>query len=187
MYLDKVYHIVNNSITQELCSNIISQGESKELKTGEILDGKQFNRSSKVSWIENRHLELQLMQSIRLANRKADWDFSLAEFEPFQYTVYNKDDFYNWHIDSLSEPYDNGYIRKLSFTLSLNDNYEGGAFDITVPNPKEDDNEKYTIDLRGFKPGTLLVFPSFMWHRVNKVRKGTRKVLVGWTLGKQWS
>ena len=43
------------------------------------------------------------------------------------------------------------------------------------------------IDLRGFKPGTLLVFPSFMWHRVNKVRKGTRKVLVGWTLGKQWS
>ena len=115
MYLDKVYHIVNNSITQELCSNIISQGESKELKTGEILDGKQFNRSSKVSWIENRHLELQLIESVKLANKKAGWNFSLADFEPFQYTVYNKDDFYNWHIDSLSEPYDNGYIRKLSF------------------------------------------------------------------------
>ena len=76
---------------------------------------------------------------------------------------------------------------KLSFTLFLNDDYEGGLFDISIPNPKEDDNINYTLDLKRFNSGTLLVFPSFVWHRVNKVISGTRKVLVGWTLGKQWS
>ena len=187
MYLNEVYHIINNAVTQKMCNDIMLHGERKKLEDGEILDGNQFNRSSKVSWIEDRNLELQLMKSIRIANRKADWDFSLTEFEPFQYTVYHKDDFYDWHIDSLSETYNNGFIRKLSFTLCLNDDYEGGQFNISCPHPKEADNEQYTIDLRKFKPGTLLVFPSFIWHKVNKVTSGTRKVLVGWTLGEKWS
>ena len=46
---------------------------------------------------------------------------------------------------------------------------------------------KYPQDLKKFGTGTLLVFPSFVWHRVNKVTSGIRKVLVGWTLGNQWS
>ena len=187
MYLNNCYYIISKAISSEVCDEIINRGESKRLKKGGILDGKQQNRSSKVSWIEDDKLDLQLMQSIRLANRKADWDFSLAEFEPFQYTVYNKNDFYNWHIDSLSDSYDNNFIRKLSFTLCLNDDYEGGLFDLSIPNPKEEDNTNFTIDLKKFHTGTLLVFPSFVWHRVNKVTSGTRKVLVGWTLGKQWS
>ena len=187
MYLNNCYYVIPKAISLKDCNEIIKLGDSGDLKPGEILDGDQNNRSSKVSWIEHRNLELQLMKLIKLANQKAEWNFSLADFEPLQYTVYNKNDFYNWHIDSLSEPYDNGYIRKLSFTLNLNDNYEGGTFDITSPSPKKDLTETYTIDLKGFQPGTLIVFPSFLWHRVNEVTKGTRKVLVGWTLGKQWS
>ena len=187
MYLNNCYYVIPKAISLKDCNDIIKLGDSKNLEPGEILDGNQNNRSSKVSWIKHKHLESQLTKLIKLANKKAEWNFSLADFEPFQYTVYNKNDFYNWHIDSLSEPYDNGYIRKISFTLNLNDNYEGGAFDITSPSPKEDESETYTINLKSFNPGTLIVFPSFMWHRVNKVTKGTRKVLVGWTLGKQWS
>ena len=68
----------------------------------------------------------------------------------------------------------------------MNDSYEGGELEITVPNPKEED-EISVIDLKAFKPGTMLVFPSFIWHRVKPVTKGTRKVLVGWVLGNQWS
>ena len=81
----------------------------------------------------------------------------------------------------------NNFIRKLSFTLCLNDNYEGGLFDLSIPNPKKEDDIIHTIDLKKFGTGTLLVFPSFVWHRVNKVTSGIRKVLVGWTLGNQWS
>ena len=31
--------------------------------------------------------------------------------------------------------------------------------------------------------GSIIVFPSFVWHRVKPVRKGTRYSLVVWHLG----
>ena len=52
--------------------------------------------------------------------------FLLTEFEPLQYSIYNNDDHYDWHIDSHEKPYDNGLVRKLSFTLCFNEDYEGG-------------------------------------------------------------
>ena len=187
MYLNNCYYILPKAISLKTCNEILTLGDSKDLEQGEIEDGDQENRSSKVSWIEHRHLELELMELIKISNKNAKWNFSLADFEPFQYTVYNKNDFYNWHIDSLSDAYANNFIRKLSFTLCLNDNYEGGLFDLSIPNPKKEDDIIHTIDLKKFGTGTLLVFPSFVWHRVNKVTSGIRKVLVGWTLGNQWS
>ena len=117
MYLNNCYYVIPKAISSKICDEIINLGESKRLKKGEILDGNQNNRSSKVSWIEDTKIKEQIIRLVRLANRKADWDFSLTDIEPLQYTVYNKDDFYNWHIDSLSDAYDNNLIRKLSFTL----------------------------------------------------------------------
>jgi predicted 2-oxoglutarate/Fe(II)-dependent dioxygenase YbiX len=32
--------------------------------------------------------------------------------------------------------------------------------------------------------GTVIVFPSFVWHKVAPVTKGTRYSLVNWSLGK---
>ena len=74
-------------------------------------------------------------------------------------------------------------IRKLSFTLCLNDEFEGGEFDICNPDPRETKN---TIKSFKLKKGDMIVFPSHTWHRVNPVTKGTRKSLVGWALGPQW-
>ena len=34
--------------------------------------------------------------------------------------------------------------------------------------------------------GTLIVFPSFMWHKVSPVTKGSRYSLVMWSLGKPY-
>ncbi len=186
MYLNNTYYVKQNAVSKEIYNKIIKLGQKKKFKKGEILEGNQNNRSSKISWITDKTLDLELIKPIQYVNHQAGWNFSLFEFEPFQYTVYDKNDFYNYHIDSLSEPYPNGLIRKLSFTLCLNDSYEGGELEITVPNPKEED-EISVIDLKAFKPGTMLVFPSFIWHRVKPVTKGTRKVLVGWVLGNQWS
>ena len=63
-------------------------------------------------YISVNYLKEQIIKLVRLANRKTDWNFSLTDIEPLQYTVYNKNDFYNWHIDSLSDAYDNNLIRK---------------------------------------------------------------------------
>ena len=34
--------------------------------------------------------------------------------------------------------------------------------------------------------GSIIVFPSFMWHRVKKVTQGVRYSLVAWTCGKPY-
>ena len=75
-------------------------------------------------------------------------------------------------------------IRKLSFTLCLNDEFEGGDFNIWDAHPK---TEKSNIKKIKLKKGEMLVFPSHLWHKVDKVTKGTRKSLVGWVVGKLWT
>jgi PKHD-type hydroxylase len=61
--------------------------------------------------------------------------------------------------------------RKLSFSLLLNDNFQGGNFitltDSTVVCPA----------------GKLLIFPSFMPHKVSVVESGSRYAIFGWVYG----
>ena len=33
----------------------------------------------------------------------------------------------------------------------------------------------------------MIVFPSYTWHKVDKVTSGIRKTLVGCVVGKEWS
>jgi PKHD-type hydroxylase len=73
-------------------------------------------------------------------------------------------------------------IRKVSFTLCLNEEYEGGEFEVARPNPNPE-KHKFTKFKEKFTMGTLISFPSFVWHKVHPVTSGTRKVLVGWATG----
>jgi len=180
MFLEKPYHI-EETFTSQFCDNIIKLGEQEILKEAKIKDGIQVNRKSKVSWINKQQLDI--LKAIKNVNNKCNWNFNLSICEPLQYTVYEEKDHYDWHIDSHSKPYDNGFIRKLSFTICLNDDYEGGEFELSLPNPKPEKHRFFKFD-KVFKKGTLIVFPSFIWHKVNPVIKGYRKVLVGWVLGK---
>ncbi len=42
-------------------------------------------------------------------------------------------------------------------------------------------------ELKMIKPaGSIVVFPSDRWHKVDKVTKGTRYSLVVWLLGDPW-
>ena len=45
---------------------------------------------------------------------------------------------------------------------------------------KTDSEEKW------FNQGTIIVFPSHMWHQVKKVTQGTRYSLVTWFRGKDF-
>jgi len=167
---------------EDYCNNIIENSEKLRIKEAAIQDGDNKNRSSKVAWIkENDELYEDIKEVIFNHNVKADWNFKLKEFEPLQYTIYEEGEHYDWHIDSHTKPYDNGYIRKLSFTLCLNEDYEGGELEIANLNPKRiNQNIKFKDK---FTTGTIVTFPSFMWHKVHPVTKGTRKVLVGWVVG----
>ena len=76
----------------------------------------------------------------------------------------------------------NGKIRKLSCTLLLNDpnDYDGGQFEFDYRNTNQS-NKKQVNELNQI--GSILIFPSFVWHKVFPITKGVRYSLVAWYLG----
>jgi len=185
MYLKNQCDIIENAFTQAQLDYIISIGEKEKLKNAEVFEQEQSEkiRKTKVAWIKEEELSKKypLVDMITRGNKNADWNFQLTGFEPFQYSVYEKGDHYNWHIDSHAKPYDNGLIRKLSFTLCLTDDYTGGEFELCKPNPSR---KKHLYKKFELKKGDMILFPSFVWHKVNPVLSGVRKTLVGWVVGK---
>ncbi len=118
------------------------------------------------------------------------WRFDIEFIEAIQLGHYHKGDFYDWHIDSFQNPSfqtqheyhpNKPYNRKISVTVFLNDpeEYEGGEFDLETRGPNS--NERY--DTFKMPKGSVIVFPSYMWHRVRPVTSGVRKSLVLWIQG----
>ena len=137
-------------------------------------------------WIYN-----EIHPYIHTANKNAGWNFQWDFSESCQFTKYKLDQFYDWHCDSWSKPYNrpeesdrHGKIRKLSVTISLSDenDYEGGDFEFDFRNDDKGSNQPQLC--KEIKPkGSVVVFPSFVWHRVKPVTSGTRYSLVIWNLG----
>jgi len=164
-------------------------------------------RSSTVKWMERLpdHLENKMSELMFRCLDETGWRFTIDEHQPFQYTIYNaqpqkpKGDFYTWHTDAGPLPYKDGRIRKLSMTIQLSDpeEYEGGYFQWLVPNQIFDRLElnQTKVDLTNAisttpfsmkEKGSILFFPSFLYHQVTPVTWGTRKSLVGWMIGQPY-
>ena len=146
-------------------------------------------RISDVSWTSEQWIYDTIWPWMEGANKGAGWKYDIIAAEDMQITRYKKGGFYRFHRDGSGDhlsAYDepdnklkNGYVRKLSMTVLLNDNYEGGEFQFATYN-----EEKCEIHVPEFnKIGSIIVFPSDMEHRVAPVTKGTRHSLVAWFLG----
>ena len=181
MFLNSIRYIKQNYFTNSFCKKILQLGDNQKLESAKITTGNQNNRKSFISFIKDDTITKQITPIINEANTKSNWNFLLREFEPLQYTVYNEDNYYDWHIDSRVQPYDNGLIRKLSFSIFLNDDYTGGLFELCSPHP---DSRKNQLSHQFLKQGDVIVFPSHIWHKVHTVTSGVRKTLVGWIIGK---
>ena len=160
-------------------------------------------RKSDIVWMNDAWLYKEIHPYVREANAKAGWNFDWEWSESCQFTRYGVGQYYGWHCDSWDRPYirkqnedgtyprDHGKIRKLSMTISLSepDEYEGGNLEFDMRNQKdwEQDKKKAIHECTEIRPrGSIIVFPSFVWHRVAPVTKGTRYSLVVWNLGSPW-
>lgn len=77
-----------------------------------------------------------------------------------------------------------GKIRKLSVTISLSDpkDYDGGNLKFDF-GPHAEKQRFFTCE--EIRPkGSVIVFPSHIYHQVTPVTRGTRYSLVAWNLGK---
>ena len=164
---------------------------TEERKTGEkLIYGPDKNsRISDVVWTSDQWIYDTIWPYMVEANEKAGWKYDIKAAETMQITRYKKGGFYCFHKDGPSDylsAYDepdneflHGHVRKLSMTVLLNDNYEGGEFQFAEYN-----QEKCEIITPEFnKIGMIIVFPSDVEHRVAPVTKGIRYSLVTWFLG----
>jgi PKHD-type hydroxylase len=164
---------------------------NQKLNRQQVKDLKK-KRDSNIVWLAENWIYKELHPYIREANMNAGWDFQWDFSESCQFTKYNKGQYYDWHCDSWelpynkpNEPHTHGKTRKLSVTLSLSDekDYKGGELEFDFRN-KDPDKKRNTMICKQIKPkGSMVVFPSFVWHRVRPVTKGSRYSLVIWSLG----
>ena len=75
MFLEKIYHIKESIVPQSFCDSIIAEGESQDITEANIKDGNSNNRSSKVSWLDNKKLQTSLSNLVQLANDESNWNF----------------------------------------------------------------------------------------------------------------
>jgi PKHD-type hydroxylase len=138
------------------------------------------NRKSEIRWIQQPELRTLFDPIVAEVNRANDWNFALTHAEHFQHARYGIGNKYDWHVDQHPHPHKlDGLIRKVSFSLFLNDGYEGGELDLEVGSPRAE-NRFATFKS---KPGTMVFFLAETWHRVRPVASGIRESLVGWYLG----
>jgi len=152
--------------------------------------GDSDSRKSNIKWIPQNDdwwwLYEKLSNYAVTANETL-WDFDLYQIpEQIQYTEYHAPaGHYDWHQDIGPDMLSK---RKISITVQLSDpeEYEGGnlEFDLRNQYDWELNKDKSIVKCTEIRPrGSVVVFPSFVWHRVTPVTRGTRYSLVVWSLG----
>jgi PKHD-type hydroxylase len=204
MLLDEYIWIFKSVLTPRFCDDIIEYGNSLKDHYG-VVGGKQINgtekqklnhlkktRDSKIVWLEGKWIYKETEPYIDIANKNAGWNFKWDWTEPNQFTKYKVGQYYHWHQDQFTlkesekRKIEGNKIRKISMSCQLSNpsEYMGGdlEFCLNAKPPGEKSNKIYKIE-KTLPKGSIIVFPSFVWHRVTKVTHGTRYSLVSWSNG----
>lgn len=174
-------YIVENALPQEHLDFLQNYFTKDKLESAKIQSNVPDNdevRVTDIAWLDVEDQNTQpvyhlLIDLIKYVNDQ-HYHWNLQHLEPVQYGEYGVGGHYKVHTDTgLHNPM--GSNRKLSFSLLLNDDYEGGELEI----PGSPGQPDTFIPVKN----TAIFFPSAMPHCVKPVTKGVRKSLVGWVHG----
>jgi|TARA_R100000329_G_scaffold125012_1_gene103509 PKHD-type hydroxylase len=199
------YWYFKSALSSRFCDKLIKHSLSKkdETATTDEFKNKKLTkkrikdlhkkRNSNVVWVNEPWIYKEIHPYVYEANKNAGWNFEFDRSETCQFTKYKKGQFYNWHFDMFDEPYNlpnnpnmHGKIRKISVICQLTDpsKYKGGEleFDFRRNSPIKESKTEICTEIQ--PKGSIVVFPSYVWHRVKPVTSGTRYSLVMWNLGR---
>lgn len=170
-------------IHKDICDHIVKNTDWDKKENASTLDNEGKNRLTnskirKTDVVFADRLSIAgciLNNYILMANKFAEWNFDLMGIEEPQIGRYTSGGHYKYHVDSFA-PNQENLQRKLSAILFLSDpkDYKGGLFEF----------KKYQLKEKTIKKGSIIVFPSFLEHRVAPVTSGTRYSAVCWAYGK---
>ena len=176
-----LYQLWSSALTQEQIDKITEAAEAQPAEAAKVFsssDAATEVRSSTVRWVLDQWVRDLLWEYVKTANRNA-FAVDVENHAEMQFTEYHAEEggHYGWHHDINWNGSTNS-DRKLSITVQLSDpsEYEGGDFEFDEISTNADFKSK----------GTVLVFPSYLRHRVLPVTSGTRKSLVAWFAGPRW-
>tara|TARA_R110002020_G_scaffold190192_1_gene389659 strand:+ start:4237 stop:4869 length:633 start_codon:yes stop_codon:yes gene_type:complete len=206
MQLTNEWYFYTSAVDKKTCNKIKALGKddfnpaevdkkkgttAEERKNGRAKEiGKdKKSRTSDISWTSKQWVIDLIWPYMLQANKQAGWNFDITAVESMQITKYSPGGFYSWHKDGNSDclstynipdnKFLHGKVRKLSMSILLNGNYQGGEFQFSHYNKLDCE-----IKVPDFKSaGSIIVFPSFMEHQVAPITKGTRYSLVAWFVG----
>lgn len=197
-----VDQIIQTGLSQQDSFATTGGVRDKVLKNEKLTDDEieyvKQTRDSNIAWLSEEWIYKEIHPFLQVANENAGWNYEWDFSEACQFTKYSVDQYYGWHCDAWNVPYGDdepnpnllGKVRKLSMIISLSDpsDYEGGDLEFDFRNYSNPEDEEDRLSTRKvcteIKPrGSVIVFPSFVYHRVTPVTKGTRYSLVCWSVG----
>ena len=199
--------VCKGALNTEGCANIIKELKDKtdvgtHIKADGSLDtGQSGKRDSNVAWFNDFDLQNTFKMFVDIANYECGWRYDIVDSEQLQFTVYDgaKKQHYDWHTDGQGchhnarksmqfhqpkeanlrfTPQTNllGTVRKISLSAVLNDDYEGGELLFRTLHENSEIKETSITPNKG----DLVIFPSYIDHKVAPVTKGIRYSVVAW-------
>ena len=178
---ERVAYSVNPQIPPLLLRELTNQVKELPYQRSYIgLDGHErehSNRTSNQSWLCWDTWVAGIMHNIFVSANNDFFMYDLDHFDSgIQATKYEVGQKYEWHVDAgefTEKP------RKLSMSLVLETEFTGGELEIF------DSSQHKTLSF-DITPGHVVIFPSWMSHRVQPVTSGTRYSLVAWMNGPEF-
>lgn len=176
-----LYHLFPSALTSQQIDKITRAALDQQAQDATIFstaEDMQSIRSSRIRWVREDWVQELLWDYVSQANINS-FGVAIDNQAEIQFTEYHAahGGHYDWHHDvHWSAQGDSD--RKLSITVQLSDpaDYEGGQFEFD----EVQTNADFTAQ------GTILIFPSYLRHRVLPVTKGIRRSLVAWFNGPRW-
>lgn len=191
------YWYYEKALSDEQCESLLNIKRQHDLQSATI-DAGQIDekiRKTEVCFTREQWVYDLVLPHLHNANTSANWNFDIDYCEDAQFTEYKNGGHYTWHKDTMPmhmteslSPNFKGKIRKLSTTIVLSDDdeYEGADFElINSLSVSPNSNSKIEIlkEPAFRKKGTIIFFPSHVFHRVTPITSGVRNSLVFWWLG----
>lgn len=177
------YYFKENIFTKEECDKIWSYWKNEDVFI-EIVNNEESpwykyfreKRSRKHMFLENEidWLDAKLDKIVLMANRDCfhlDISYGCLSKQLMQYDI---DDWFDTHDDT--NHWDNHHHdRKLTFIIQLSneEDYDGGE---TIVEEHLNIAQPNNVKLQG----SVLLFPTFAIHKVNKITAGTRRAFICW-------
>lgn len=176
------FKVFENAVEPLFCDYALNTEDVLTRQQAEV-EGDGVNaeiRRTQLKWLNhNNAVTTLLTHYASLANHGCGWNYDIRGCESIQVGTYDAAEhgYYDWHVDVLRNPNDPS-MRKLTAVLQLTDPdaYTGGDLEIRIPF-----TEQVVAVPKG--KGTIVVFPSFLYHRVTPVTEGSRSTAVGWFVG----